>query len=453
MGFLEERFAGTEDIRGIGAEAHAEHRLSLLALDLLYKARAGWLANALGSALTNFLFIAGYGLGLGLGALLYLRGEVTIGTAFLIVSYIGMLSAPLEEIRGQAERLQEATAGMNRVGELIDLSPDVADEGSLGLPAGAPSVDFDHVDFRYRDGGTEAEKEGGELVLRDVAFSLPPGRLLGVLGRTGSGKTTLTRLLFRLYDPQAGAVRLGGTDIRDLSFEALRCAVGLVTQDVQLFGATVRDNITLFDDRIPDGEIEAALAALGILDWVRGMPQGLATRLAPGGAGMSAGEAQLLAFARILLRNPGLVVLDEAASRLDPVTERRLERAIDTLLGGNGARRTAIVIAHHLETVQRADDILILEGGRVVEFGRRESLVRDPGSRFSRAAPYGARGSAGMNETTATPLKHANGSMAVMPFNRALIRLCVPALRRPRGPADLLPGLASPARADREGRL
>jgi ATP-binding cassette subfamily B protein len=156
-----------------------------------------------------------------------------------------------------------------------------------------------------------------------------------------------------------------------------------VTQDVQLFAATVRENITLFDESISTARVEAALASLGLLEWVAAMPAGLDTALAPGG-GMSAGEAQLLAFARILLREPGLVVLDEAASRLDPVTERRLERAIDALLGDDGARRSAIIIAHRLHTVQRADDILILEGGRVAEFGPREALAADPHSRFSR---------------------------------------------------------------------
>lgn len=395
MGFLEERFSGTEDIRGIGAEAHAQRRLGQLALDLLRKARAGWMANALGAAATNVLFVAGYGAGLAIGALLYLRGEVTIGAAFLIVSYIGMLSAPLGDIREQAERLQEATAGINRVSELTGLTPAVEEHGNLALPPGPLPVTFDHVDFRYHD--TEEGMEGapGDLVLKDVSFALGPGRVLGILGRTGSGKTTLTRLLFRLYDPDNGTIRLAETDIRDLSFSALRSSVGLVTQDVQLFGASVRDNITLFEDGAADADLEAALDRLGILDWVRAMPLGLDTPLASGGSGMSAGEAQLMAFARILLRNPGVVVLDEAASRLDPATERRLERAIDHLLGGNGSRRTAIVIAHRLQTVQRADDILILERGRVVEFGPRAALVADPGSRFSQLL------STGLEETLA----------------------------------------------------
>jgi ATP-binding cassette subfamily B protein len=210
-----------------------------------------------------------------------------------------------------------------------------------------------------------------------ITLSLPPGCVLGVLGRTGSGKTTLTRLLFRLYDPTEGTIRLGGADLRDVAFAELRGRVGMVTQDVQLFGASVRDNIALFDPAVTDEQIHAALAKLDLADWVQRLG-GLDAGLAAGGAGMSAGEAQLLAFTRLLLRDPGLVILDEAAARLDPVTEARLERAIDRLLAG----RTAIVIAHRLRTVARADDILILEEGRVVEFGPRKQLAEDPASRF-----------------------------------------------------------------------
>ena len=405
MGFLEERFGGTEDLRGIGAEAYALAQLSRLMLNLLRKARAGWMANALGFTITNFLFILGYGLGLATGALLYLRGDVTIGAAFMIVYYIGMLSAPLEEIRGQMEQLQQATASIHRVSELFSLEPEVRDTGSMSLSAGPLSVEFDGVYFRYNDnaGGNGREQPASfgsgfspgdgaadppetdalpVAVVTDVSFHLPSGRVLGVLGRTGSGKTTLTRLLCRLYDPQAGTIRLGGCDLRETPLAELRRAVGLVTQDVQLFGATVSENIALFDTQTPEPAIRQALGELGLLDWVLQMPQGLDTKLAPGGGGMSAGEAQLLAFARILLRDPGLVILDEATSRLDPVTERRLERAIDRLLHG-GKPRTAIIIAHRLHTLQRADDILILHEGRVVEFGPRAALAADPDSRFS----------------------------------------------------------------------
>jgi ATP-binding cassette, subfamily B, bacterial len=199
----------------------------------------------------------------------------------------------------------------------------------------------------------------------------------------------IPRLLFRLYDTTGGAVRLGGVDIRAVAPTDLRARVGLVTQDVQLFSASLRDNIAFFDPAIDDARIVAALDALGLRDWLAAMPQGLDTRLAPGGAGMSAGEAQLLAFTRLLLRDPGLIILDEAASRLDLITEGRLERAVTRLLHGEGSHRSAIIIAHRLHTVQRADDILILDGGRVVEYGPRARLAADPGSRFYRLLQTG----------------------------------------------------------------
>jgi len=205
------------------------------------------------------------------------------------------------------------------------------------------------------------------------------GGTLGLLGRTGSGKTTLTRLLLRLYDPSTGEVCLGGVNVRDVLNADLRARVSIVTQDIQLFSATVRDNLSLFDATISDARIFEALDELEMGDWARALPKGLDTMLATGGTGLSAGEAQLLAFARAFLRDPGLVILDEASSRLDPATERKLEHAVDKLLAG----RTGIIIAHRLGTVQRVDQIMILEDGRVRESGARDELVRDPDSRFS----------------------------------------------------------------------
>ncbi len=172
---------------------------------------------------------------------------------------------------------------------------------------------------------------------------------------------------------------MGETDIRGVPIGELRNRVALVTQDVQLFQASLRNNLTLFNPRIGDGEVERALRELRLWDWAATLPQGLDTSLSAGGGGVSAGEAQLVAFARAFLKDPGLVILDEASSRLDPATETLLEGAIDRLFRG----RTGIVIAHRLRTVQRADDILILEAGRVAEYGPRERLAADPGSRFS----------------------------------------------------------------------
>jgi ABC-type multidrug transport system fused ATPase/permease subunit len=207
--------------------------------------------------------------------------------------------------------------------------------------------------------------------------------VLGLLGHTGSGKTTLTRLLLRLYDPSSGTVCLGHateqSDIRQARLAELGERIGVVTQNVQLFNATVRDNLTFFDRRIPDEQIVRVIDDLGLGPWFQSLDKGLDTRLATGGSGLSAGEAQLLAFTRIFLRNPGIVILDEASSRLDPATEQLIERAVGRLVQG----RTAIIIAHRLATVQRADEIMILEHGRIREHDTRIRLARDPESHFS----------------------------------------------------------------------
>ena len=219
--------------------------------------------------------------------------------------------------------------------------------------------------------------------------------MLGLLGRTGSGKTTLTRLLFRLYDPNIGTIRLGSNghqsgstqmiDVRQASLANLRRHIGLVTQEVQLFRATVRDNLTFFDKTTPDEQILAVIEVLGLSDWYSSLPEGLDTELETGGASLSAGEAQLLAFTRVFLKDPGLVILDEASSRLDPATEQLIERAVDRLL----QNRTGIIIAHRLRTVHRADQIMIIEAGHIREFGPYRRLVEDPNSRFSQLLQTG----------------------------------------------------------------
>jgi len=408
FGFLEERISGTEDIRASGAEGHTLQRLDVLMKNMLQKSRAAQLTSNLAFTITNFLFVIGYGLGLALGAYLYTQGRVSIGTAFLIVYYIGMLSTPLESIREQAQDLQQASAGIARVQSLLAERPGVIEAPRATLPSGALAVAFEDVTFAYNDerpssvasrpseivtqnhsqqvlANQQQTTDNGQrttshgLVLDDITFSLAPGKVLGLLGRTGSGKTTLTRLLFRLYDPNAGTIKLGGVNIRAAAFADLRGRVGMVTQDVQLFQASIRDNLALFDRAIDDARIERSLAELGLLEWVRALPAGLDTKLGAGGLGLSAGEAQLLAFARVFLRDPGLVILDEASSRLDPATERLLEQAIDRLLRD----RTAIIIAHRLGTVQRADEIMILERGSIAEHGPRAALAIDTGSRFA----------------------------------------------------------------------
>jgi len=376
FGYMGERLGGTEDIRANGAEQYALGRLYRLMRDVTRAWLRAKMVQNLSDKMGWAIYFAARVAALAIGAALFIRGRITIGTVYLMTSYISQLQTPLDQMRRQIDNLQQASASIERVEMLLHTQPKIVEAPRAVLPAGALPVVFDGVSFHYDDGlGTDSES-----VIEDISFELQPGKALGLLGRTGSGKTTLTRLLFRLYDPVAGAICLGGVDLRDTSTSNLRRRVGLVTQDVQVFRASVRDNIALFGQRLSDKQILNALRELGLWDWYQSLPDGLDTRLRTGNQGLSAGEAQLLAFTRVYLKDPGLVILDEASSRLDPATERMLERAVGRLL--RAPRRTAIIIAHRLSTVQRADEIMVLENGRIHEHGDRQALANDPASRF-----------------------------------------------------------------------
>jgi ABC-type multidrug transport system fused ATPase/permease subunit len=371
-GFLEERLAGTEDIRSSGAQGYTLRRLYERLGELR---RAGWRARLAGRLVwtnSDLLFTLATAAVYLLAAKLFQSQVATIGTVYLISLYLGLLIRPLRQIATQAEDFQKASAGIARIRELLSQRSAIPDAGCRPLPSGPLPLAFHSVRFGY-----DADQAP---VLDGLSFQLPPGRVLGVLGRTGSGKTTLARLLFRLFDPQSGAIALGGVDLRDTPLAELRRRVGIVTQEVQLFNASLRDNLTFFDSTLSDARILAAIETLGLSTWYESLPDGLETRLATGSGGLSAGEAQLLAFTRIFLRDPGLVILDEASSRLDPATEQRIERAVSSLL----LNRTGILIAHRLQTVHHADEILILEGGVIREHGARLELMQNPDSRFAR---------------------------------------------------------------------
>ena len=368
-GFLEEQLAGTEDTRASGAVPYTLRNFyRLLYIRLVSEQKAGFMNVTILSAIVLCVTL-GTILSFVLGFFLYQGGLVTLGTVFLFVTYTNLLFRPMREITVQIQELQKAGAGIGRVYELFSIQNKIPDGPGAQIPEGPLSVHFDHINFSYHD---------DEPVLRDFDFYLEPGKVLGLLGRTGSGKTTISRLLFRLYDIQEGSLKLGGVDIRESTLYDLRQRVGIVTQDVQLFRASVRDNLTFFNRDIPDERILEAIYDLGLGGWLESLPEGLDTRMRSGGAGLSAGEAQLLAFTRVFLKDPGLVILDEASSRLDPVTEQRIERAIDKLLHN----RTGLIIAHRLATVQRADQIMIIEKGRIIEHDDRVRLANDPNSHF-----------------------------------------------------------------------
>jgi ABC-type multidrug transport system fused ATPase/permease subunit len=399
-GYVEEQLAGTEDVRANGAVDYSLRELYRLQANIMrhdYKAvfKSWIISNVSGGMLALGMALAAVS-----GYFLYVAGAVTIGTVYLFIHYVELLNQPIWAMTRQIQDFQTIGACVERLLDLrklqpkvVDLAPDLSStepvvvrrrRGSNGgvrggrvrenaaQPDGSSplALSFADVSFSYHK---------DDAVLAGLTFELQPGKVMGLLGRTGSGKSTLTRLVFRLYDPNTGSIRMDGKDIRGLPLQTLRRRIGIVTQEVQLFRASVRDNLTFFDRDIPDEQILAVLEDLELGEWFRGLPEGLNTPLETGGHGLSAGEGQLLAFARIFLRNPGLVILDEASSRLDPATEQRIERAIDKLLVG----RTAIVIAHRLHTVHRADEIMILEDGRICEYGSREGLAGEPGSRFA----------------------------------------------------------------------
>ncbi len=368
-GFIEERLAGREDVRTSGAQSYVmkgyfDHMWRWFRV----RVKAAFVANVV-TGTTESIYGVGLAVALAVGAYLFYEGWITIGTVFLIYGYSRLIIAPIYQMSHEIEALQQAGASVIRISDLLRTRREVADGPGIRFPDGPVEVRLDAVSFGYNS---------GEPVLRDVSLDLRPGRVLGLLGRTGSGKTTITRLLFRLYDPDMGRVLIGGEDIREARIAELRNRVGLVTQDVRLFHGTVRDNLTFFDRSAPDERLLEVLHDLGLKRWYDSLPEGLDTTLEPEGGGLSSGEAQMLAFARVFLKDPGLVILDEATSRLDRSTEAAIERAVDKLVEG----RTVLIVAHHLATIQRCDDIVILEDGRVVEAGERVALAADPSTRF-----------------------------------------------------------------------
>ncbi|MFN8382371.1 MAG: ABC transporter ATP-binding protein [Anaerolineales bacterium] len=368
-GFIEEQLAGTEDIRSSGAVDFSlrelfRHQSIILGHNRSAHFKRWIIENAMGFALT-----AGNLLAIVSGYWLFSLDIITIGTVYLFVHYINLLEEPFWAMTHEIESFQTIGACVERLTEFRNFKSEVIDGTGPEISSTPLELSFEDVTFSYN---------GDDDVIKTLSFDLKPGSILGLLGRTGSGKTTIGRLIFRLYDVNSGSIKINKTDLREAQLKSLRRNIAIVTQDVQLFRASIRDNLTFFDRSIADEKIIATLEQLELGDWYRNLPKGLDTELDTGSRSLSAGEAQLLAFTRVFLRNPGLVILDEASSRLDPATEQKLERAIDKLLKG----RTAIIIAHRLDTVHRADEIMILDKGQTSEYGDRKQLAANQNSRF-----------------------------------------------------------------------
>ena len=359
---LEEAVAGRDDVRTSLGQAHVVRQYARRAAAVLDAAevvcrvttgvmvRTGLVLHALLAALAVGAVVLVGGGRLGVSELVTLW--------LLVTTFVGQLS----QVTNHLPEAQEGLGALTRIGAL--LRAPVEPVGGALLPPGPAGVELDGLSVGYPGG----------FALAGVSLEVPAGTTCAVVGRSGAGKSTLAKVLSRAVEPERGQVRIGGIDVRDLDVEALRARVGVVTQRTELLAATLEENITLFAP-VPRGDVEAALAALGLSGWAASLPDGLDTRLGVGATTLSAGEEQLVAFARLLVRDVAVVVLDEATARMDPRTEARVERASAALLAG----RTGVIIAHRLATTERAQTVAVLDAGRLVQHGARAGLARVPG--------------------------------------------------------------------------
>ncbi len=303
----------------------------------------------------------------GVGGWLTIEGVVTVGTVAFFVLTLGNLFEPINQLSQLFNMVQSAGAGLAKLFGLLDTPVDLPERpGAVDLPAEG-AVEVQGVDFAYGD---------GTQVLSAVDLRVAPGEKLALVGPTGAGKSTLAKLVARLYDPTAGCVRFGGVDLRDATNRSLRERIVVVPQEGFLFNASVRDNVRVARGDASDADVERALDALGVRDRFEALPEGLDTEVHERGARLSAGEKQLVSLARAALVDPAVLVLDEATSSLDPGTEVVVEQALTRLMEG----RTVVVIAHRLSTAARADRVGVVEGGRLVELGAHQDLVERDGA-------------------------------------------------------------------------
>nr|WP_245946651.1 ABC transporter ATP-binding protein [Paenibacillus cellulosilyticus] len=361
-GFIGEAVAAKENVTGNASLKYIIIKYTLLTRNLIRnQMKAMLMAN--GMWMSNILFTGlGTALMFFLSLFLWRQGATTVGGIYLLIHYQQMLMNPINTLRSQIEELQQVDASFARLSSLIIPSASIVD-GNRKLPAGALDVKFDQVDFAYND-----EK----MVLNHISFHLRAGETLCVLGRTGSGKSTLSKLLLRLYDPLKGNIFINDLDIGLYQIDSIRSRIGYFNQDIKLFNASLRDNITLYDPSITDDQLLTIIDQLQLDSWFRSLPHGFDTIISQN-AGLSAGEEQLIALARMFLRDPGMIVLDEATSRLDDATEYGLQNILKGLIN----KRTAIIVSHKLSSIRLAKYVAIIDNHTIVEYGEREILEND----------------------------------------------------------------------------
>jgi len=293
--------------------------------------------------------------------------EDAVGTLITFIMYVGMFFGPIFDLTNFYNTIQSAFAAAERIFEILDVKPEIRDcEDAVEIPPIKGEIEFRNVTFEYKP---------GKPVLRNVSFHIKPKETVALVGPTGAGKSTIIKLICRFYEPKSGQILIDGYDIRKVKMKSLRRQIGIVPQETILFSGTIMDNIRYGRIDASDEEVIAAAKIVGAHEFIERLPKGYDTRIGEGGAGLSVGQKQLIAFARALIRNPAILIMDEATSSIDPYTDLLIRKAMKALLKD----RTSIIIAHRLSTVRDADRILVIDDGRIVEEGTHEELIEKGG--------------------------------------------------------------------------
>ncbi len=377
LALIAETVVGAPVIRAYGIETRTRERLDeAIESHRLAAVRAGSFSATFSGAgeLSSSVVVAAV---LVVGTILAVNGSVSIGTVVAFLFLVQLFIQPVQVMGEAVNEAQTAVAGWRRVIDILDIAPDVADPGPDGveLPHEPVGVKFDGVTFRYPRPGETAAAASGFAALRDVSVDIPARQRVAVVGETGSGKTTFAKLLTRLMDPSEGSVAIADTDVRTIRFDSLRDRVVMVPQEGILFRGTIADNVRMGHPDASKRDLMATFERLGLEDWLNEMPAGLETPVGERGSALSVGERQLVTLVRASIADPDLLVLDEATSAVDPATEVRINRALNTLTSG----RTDVTIAHRLSTAEAADRVLVFDNGELVQDGPHTELATESG--------------------------------------------------------------------------